>query len=127
MPPVPSSAPATPSDVEATPTGDRTAAPSRSATPGTPSAIPTPSATGTPSATPSSDKQVHGLCRAWLAKKPDQREKALRTPAFQRLVTAAGDPAQVEAYCRRLVPEATPSRPVSATPSQAATTRRTPK
>ncbi|MET8283017.1 hypothetical protein [Micromonospora sp. NPDC005174] len=75
----------------------------------TPSRHPLPSASPSVGTTP--DGQVHGLCRAWRAKKPEQREKALRTPAFQRLVTAAGGVAAVEEYCQRLVPETKPSSP----------------
>ncbi|WP_433319977.1 hypothetical protein ACQP0U_15345 [Micromonospora sp. CA-269861] len=89
--------------------------------PGAPSPV-----TATPPATPAPAGQVHGLCRAWQAKKPEQREKALRTPAFQRLVTAAGGPAQVEAYCQRLVPETKPSESAKVTPSESARGRPSP-
>ncbi|WP_406080048.1 hypothetical protein [Micromonospora sp. NBC_00858] len=114
VPPAPSSPSSSPSDVEATASGDRTAAPSRSVAPppGTPSASSTPSAAGKPPA-----GQLRGLCRAWLAKNPDQAEKALRTPAFQNLVTAAGGAGEVEAYCQRLVPEAEPTTSPKVKPS----------
>ncbi|MET8042796.1 hypothetical protein ABZU25_18290 [Micromonospora sp. NPDC005215] len=96
------------------PTSD---APDRSAPPGPPSpGRPSPGAPvpGPPSPDPPSTPgapagQLHGLCRAWQAKKPEQREKALRTPAFERLVAAAGGVAEVAAYCQRLAPEPKPS------------------
>ncbi|MEV4120277.1 hypothetical protein [Micromonospora sp. NPDC049645] len=91
------------------------AAPPGALSPGAPSPV-----TATPPASPAPAEQLHGLCRAWRAKKPDQREKALRTDAFQRLVTAAGGPAGVEAYCQRLVPEVKPSESVKVKPSESA-------
>ncbi|MEU7840845.1 hypothetical protein AB0B39_07735 [Micromonospora sp. NPDC049114] len=106
-PPVPSSAPRPSNAPEATPS----AAPSRSTPAGS------PSVTGTPSAGVTPGGQLHGLCRAWRAGKPEQREKKLRTPAFQRLVAAAGGVAAVEEYCQRLVPEAKPSAPARTSPS----------
>ncbi|GIJ20458.1 hypothetical protein [Micromonospora lutea] len=48
-----------------------------------------------------------GLCRAYLAKSERQREKALRTPAFNELVVAAGGAEHVEEYCRGLRAEST--------------------
>jgi hypothetical protein len=87
--------------------------------PGTPSPL-----TGTPSAAPTG--QLHGLCRAWRAKKPEQRETALRTPAFQELVTAAGGPAEVEPYCQRLVPEGKPSESAKVKPSESARAKPSP-
>ncbi|SCF11002.1 hypothetical protein GA0070607_5650 [Micromonospora coriariae] len=116
VPVTPSSNPSpTPSDVETAPSGDRTASPGRS-TPPTPSATSTPSAIGTPSPA----DQLRGLCRAWQAKKPEQRDRALRTQAFQELVTAAGGAGEVEAYCQRLVPEAKPSTSAKAKSSTSA-------
>ncbi|MEV7328036.1 hypothetical protein [Micromonospora sp. NPDC093244] len=108
-PQAPSSPRPSPTDAGASPSGDRGAVPDR-ATPGA------PSATGvTPSgALPAS--QLRGLCRAWQAKKPDQREKALRTPGWRELVTAAGGPAQVGPYCQRLLHEATPAPTTSPVP-----------
>ncbi|MEV4659531.1 hypothetical protein [Micromonospora sp. NPDC049301] len=123
-PVTPSSPSPAPSDVEATPSAGHTATPSRS-TAGTPSATSTPSAIGTPSAGAAPPGQLRGLCRAWQAKKPEQREKALRTPAFERLVTAAGSAGEVEAYCQRLVPEETESSPsAKVKPSRTPATRR---
>ncbi|WP_328654268.1 hypothetical protein OG598_10730 [Micromonospora sp. NBC_00330] len=98
----------------------RSSEPGRSVGPGAPSPGAPPPVTATPPASPPTVGQVHGLCRAWRAKKPEQREKALRTPAFQKLVTAAGGPAEVEAYCQRLVPETKPSEPAKGTPSESA-------
>ncbi|MEV4825512.1 hypothetical protein [Micromonospora sp. NPDC049274] len=115
LPPAPSSAPPTGSGPAATPSTP--SAPSAPPTRSTPSGP--PSSAGTPSAGSTPNGQLHGLCRAWLAKKPEQREKALRTPAFQRLVTAAGGVPAVEAYCQRLVPEAKPSAPARPSPSAA--------
>ncbi|MFI6236649.1 hypothetical protein ACIBD9_24075 [Micromonospora sp. NPDC050784] len=98
----------------------RSAEPGRSVAPGAPSpGAPSP-VTATPSAGPTPADQLDGLCRAWRAKKPDQREKALRTPAFERLVNAAGGPAEVEAYCQRLVPDTKPTEPAQVTPSESA-------
>ncbi|MFI6781187.1 hypothetical protein [Micromonospora sp. NPDC050276] len=90
-----------------------------------PPGVPSP-VTAMPPASPAPADSVHGLCRAWRAKKPDQRERALRTPAFQGLVTAAGGPAEVEAYCQRLVPEAKPSESAKAKPSEPARARSSP-
>ncbi|MFF0318724.1 hypothetical protein ACFYPH_29295 [Micromonospora sp. NPDC005252] len=118
VPPAPSSAPPTASDPAATAATTPTA-PSRSASPGP------PSPTGTPTVGSAPNGQLHGLCRAWRAGKPEKREKKLRTPAFQRLVEAAGGVAAVEEYCQRLVPEAKPSAPARssapAEPSSAGT------
>ncbi|MET8324538.1 hypothetical protein [Micromonospora sp. NPDC005189] len=125
VPPAPSSTSPTP-DQSAPPSGGRTVEPSRSASPGTPSPA-RPSLTVTPSAPTATGGQLHGLCRAWQAKKPAQREKALRTPAFGRLVTAAGSAADVEAYCQRLVPTTKPSESAKATPSHPRTGRPTPE
>ncbi|MEV1111992.1 hypothetical protein AB0I95_25605 [Micromonospora sp. NPDC049751] len=107
-PPAPSSAPPTASAQVST----GPVAPSGSTPPGRPSLSVSPSVGTTPGG------QLHGLCQAWRSKKPEQREKALRTPAFERLVTAAGGVGAVEEYCQRLVPEAKPSpSPLSPSPS----------
>lgn len=42
---------------------------------------------------------IAGLCRAYLAKKPAQREKMLAKPHFAPLVAAADGAGQVAAYC----------------------------
>ncbi|MBM0277077.1 hypothetical protein JM949_17595 [Micromonospora sp. STR1s_6] len=92
--------------------------------PGTASPGAPPTTAGAPSASPAPAGQLTGLCRAWRAKKPEQREKALRTPAFGKLVTAAGGPARVEAYCQSLVPGAAPTESVS--PSESARAKPSP-
>ncbi|MEU7782537.1 hypothetical protein [Micromonospora parva] len=98
----------------------------RSVAPGVPSPGTSSSVTATPSASPALTNQLPGLCRAWRAKKPDQRERALRSPAFHPLVTAAGGPADVEAYCQRLVPETKPSESAKVTPSESAKSKPSP-
>lgn len=102
---------------------------SESSGPGTPGGGAT---TGVPSAAPSSglpapttgapttgagsppprdgSQRLRGQCTAYLAKSPAQREKALDTPAFADLVTAAGGRDQVTGYCTRLVGEPEPAR-----------------
>ncbi|MEH0930440.1 hypothetical protein [Micromonospora sp. CPCC 205558] len=102
----------------------RSAEPGRSVAPGAPSQV-APSA-GTREASPARAEQLPGLCRAWRAKKPDQRQKALRTPAFQTLVTAAGGPAEVEPYCQRLLPETKPSGSAKVIPSGSAKAKPSP-
>ncbi|MEV1320720.1 hypothetical protein AB0J14_32105 [Micromonospora arborensis] len=131
--PVPPAPPGTSptSDKGATTPGE----PSRSASPGapspgTPSDVPPSPGTpppGTPPAHTPAEGQLQGLCRGWQAKKPEQRERALRTVAFEKLVTAAGSADRVEAYCQRLVPEPTPSEPVKPTPPPPPTGRPTPR
>jgi hypothetical protein len=106
--------------------GPRSHEPGRSAPPGAlPPGAPSP-ITATPPASLAPTDQLHGLCRAWRAKRPEQREKALRTPAFQRLVTAAGGPAEVEPFCQRLVPEAKPSESAKVKPSESAKVKPSP-
>ncbi|MFG1891398.1 hypothetical protein ACGFIR_26440 [Micromonospora sp. NPDC049051] len=56
-------------------------------------------------------EQLRGLCRAYVAKKPEQREKALDHPSFARLVTAAGGRERVEDFCGELVPDAAAKQP----------------
>ncbi|MEU7752738.1 hypothetical protein AB0B57_29365 [Micromonospora sp. NPDC049101] len=131
--------PVAPEPSRTSPSPDRSAStsgdPSRSAphgppspshpSPGAPS--PGPPSPGTPSAPSTPVGNLHGLCRAWQAKKPEEREKALRTPAFERLVAAAGGPAEVEAYCQRLTPERKPSEPTKPQPPSPPTGRLTPR
>ncbi|WP_196255679.1 hypothetical protein ACN26Y_23985 [Micromonospora sp. WMMD558] len=82
---------------------------------GTPSGPPTPTA-GAPSTGPGSPSpreraaQLDGQCRAYLAKSPAQREKALDTPGFADLVAAAGGRGQVTDYCRERVGEPEPPK-----------------
>ncbi|MEU7654537.1 hypothetical protein AB0C42_24470 [Micromonospora taraxaci] len=110
--------------------GDNTRSPA--STPARDTASPRPPSPGTPSAAvpPAHSPPagpLYGQCRAWLAKKPDQREKALRTPGFERLVTAAGGAERVEEYCHRLVPEAKPSAPAKTPAPRPPSERRTPQ
>ncbi|MEV4711419.1 hypothetical protein [Micromonospora sp. NPDC049374] len=129
-PPVVTS-PATPapSTDDGTPTGEGTAAPTDGPTGGVtspperaPSASVRPSSA---SATPGPEAGGHvgpgnsdnttdrpGLCRAYLAKSERQREKALKTPAFNELVVAAGGAEHVDEYCHglRAEPDPEPSR-----------------
>ncbi|MCW3838631.1 hypothetical protein ONA70_00765 [Micromonospora yasonensis] len=87
-------------------------------------------AKGTPS------PNLVGLCRAYQAGAGDNPGKALANPAFQVLVTTAGDKEKVAAYCETLLadakgkpsqaarPTATPSHPTgkpSARPTTAGT------
>ncbi|MGW3607714.1 MULTISPECIES: hypothetical protein [unclassified Micromonospora] len=103
--PVPPSGPATPAPTTGRPDGPP--AGGGAATTGDPGRSPTAtSARRSPSSGP---EDRAGLCRAYLAKKPAQREKALETPGFQPLVAAAGGAAQVDAYCQRLVPDTKPA------------------
>ncbi|MEU1837952.1 hypothetical protein [Micromonospora chersina] len=74
---------------------------------GVPSTAPTPGASGGPGRPPSAG-QLAGLCRGYLAKSDRQRARALETPAYADLVTAAGGADRVEAYCLALVPEKSP-------------------
>ncbi|MFV2112618.1 hypothetical protein ACFHW0_09805 [Micromonospora sp. LOL_025] len=119
--PVPPPRPATPTSAAPTPattdphrdgpTGDTagrpTGTPTRSsaaATSGAP--VPGPTAGDAPGTPQQRTEQLRGLCRAYLAKKPAQREKSLDSPSFAHLVTAAGGREQVEDFCGELVPEA---------------------
>ncbi|WP_433124030.1 hypothetical protein ACQPWW_17875 [Micromonospora sp. CA-240977] len=97
--------------------GERTAPPGPPS-PGHPSSgapvgppSPGPPSPGHPSTPGAPPGELPGLCRSWQAKKPEQREQALRTRAFERLVAAAGGVAEVPAYCQRMAPEPRPSEP----------------
>ncbi|MBM7085480.1 hypothetical protein ACN267_07755 [Micromonospora sp. WMMD734] len=81
---------------------------------GGPSAPPAPPGPPAPGG-PANAGRLVGQCRAYLAKPPAQRAKALTRPGFADLVAAAGGPDRVEAYCRALVPQ----RPTSAAPGGA--------
>ncbi|WFE54068.1 hypothetical protein [Micromonospora sp. WMMD1155] len=123
-----------PSRTSPTPDSPRSGEPTRSPaqTPSRGTASPQPPSPGTPSvAAPPAHSpttgSLHGKCRAWSAKKPDQREKALRTPAFERLVTAAGGADRVEEYCRRLGAEAKPSAPAKSAAPHPPSGRPSPK
>ncbi|SBT42436.1 hypothetical protein [Micromonospora narathiwatensis] len=85
----------------------------------TPSAEPDP--TGSADAgRPAQPGNLAGHCRAYLSKSAKQRARALETPGFADLVTAAGGADQVEAYCLRLVPEATGHPSSNANPTRSA-------
>jgi len=85
-PPPASDPPASP---RSSPGGDRTPAPGNA--PNARPAEPSPS--------------LVGLCRAYTARPPGKRGKALETPAFDALVTAAGDRKRVAEYCATLLGE----------------------
>ena len=53
-----------------------------------------------PNATPS--PSLVGLCTAFLAGAGEDHGKALENPAFSALVTAAGDPENVDSFCAEL-------------------------
>ncbi|MGW4296062.1 hypothetical protein ACWEH1_23900 [Micromonospora chersina] len=93
-----STGPGTPTD-----SGPGSAGPSG----GVPSTAPTPDASGGPGRPPSAG-HLTGLCRGYLAKSDGQRARALETPAYADLVTAAGGADRVEGYCLALVPEKSP-------------------
>ncbi|MFY1594162.1 hypothetical protein [Micromonospora sp. WMMD737] len=115
--PAPPPRPATPTPAPATTrphrdgsTGDPGGRPT--GTPPRPSAAPTsgapaPGSTAgdAPGAPREQTGQLRGLCNAYLAKKPAQREKALDRPSFARLVAAAGGRERVEGFCGRLLPD----------------------
>ncbi|GIJ25047.1 hypothetical protein Vqi01_02090 [Micromonospora qiuiae] len=116
-PPPPASATVAPvpTGVPATPTADRpggrtptpTGAPSGAA-PAPTSASPVP-IEAEPRATAHLGRGNSGRCKAYLSKPERQREKALRTPGFDELVTAAGGAEHVPAYCRQLLAETDPN------------------
>ncbi|MEH0936446.1 hypothetical protein [Micromonospora psammae] len=104
----------TPSSGGSTSGGSTSGAPS-GAPSGTPGAVPSatttaggPAGGGKPDK-PSKNGKLSGKCRAYLAKSPRNREKALRTPGFADLVAAAGGAERVEAYCRELLTEPAPA------------------
>jgi hypothetical protein len=66
------------------------------ATPGKPS-------DGAPPTTRPNAPSLVGRCRAYTARPPGQRGKALETPAFGALVTAAGGKERVAAYCSTIL------------------------
>jgi hypothetical protein len=69
-----------------------------------------PGAKGSPS------PNLAGLCNAYAAKPEGERGKALQSPAFQALITAAGGQDKVTDYCTALAPSAKPN-PKPSTPS----------
>ncbi|MGC4808299.1 hypothetical protein [Micromonospora sp. DT233] len=121
----PSSLPTRPSDPG--PTGPVTTGPgptaTGTATPAPSTATPGPGPSGRPSGpspsgprTPTGpghpgDAQLPGLCRAYLDKPVAGRRRALTTPGFAPLVTAAGGAGQVEGFCRALLADGDPGPP----------------
>ncbi|MFG3698234.1 hypothetical protein ACGF5C_09995 [Micromonospora sp. NPDC047620] len=92
----------TPSDAPTDGSRGPSAAPtSGAATPGVPGG-------GGPRPSEQRTDQMWGLCQAYLAKPPAQREKALDSPAYAGVVTAAGGRENVDDFCRELAPEAEP-------------------
>lgn len=95
-----------------TPWSDTPATPPATSRAATPDAPPSTTPTGKPSdagkpadagATP--DPSVTGLCTAYTAQVGDDPGKALESPAFEALVTAAGGKDKVPAYCDTLAGE----------------------
>jgi hypothetical protein len=77
-----------------------------------------PSHSAGPHGSPSPN--LEGLCKAYAAKPDGERGKALESPAFQALLTAAGGQDKVTDYCMTLLPSAKPSsRPGGGKPSTA--------
>jgi hypothetical protein len=60
------------------------------------------------------DPSIAGLCHAWAAGATDNPGKAVESPAFAALVTAAGDPDAVPAYCADLPETTAPGKSGSA-------------
>jgi len=53
---------------------------------------------------------MRGLCHSYQAKPANERGKALRTPAFAALVSEAGGPEHVDAYCTQLLASPAPEK-----------------
>ncbi|MFE9655056.1 hypothetical protein [Micromonospora sp. NPDC006431] len=120
--PAPPSAPSTSGSTgggsAAAPTGSQGGSPTGTGIPGQ---APTTGAAPTPSdgpGQPAGAGKLAGHCKAYLAKSPPQRAKALESPGFADLVAAAGGADQVEDFCLRLVPERAPKpSPAASAPS----------
>jgi hypothetical protein len=78
---------------------------------GKPSASHSANADHSPGAKGSPSPNLEGLCKAYAAKPEGERGKALQSPAFQALITAAGGQDKVTAYCTTLLPSAKPTEP----------------
>ncbi|MEV6919810.1 hypothetical protein AB0M83_32960 [Amycolatopsis sp. NPDC051106] len=91
-------------------------APSAAVPPATPATTWTRDESG-PAHPPAPSPSLVGLCHAYRAGDKAEHGKALESPAFTALVTAAGDKSKVDGYCESLV-EASP--PPHATGSPAA-------
>ncbi|WP_162907948.1 hypothetical protein [Allorhizocola rhizosphaerae] len=114
---------------------NRVPAPSTTTT--TPGPRPT-TTTAAPTPAPSSaitDEEVRGLCNAYLERPSEERGRALQSPAFRRLVEAAGGTENVPGMCAQPGPggggegnkpdkshPAKPSKPAAAEPGQAPAT-----
>ncbi|NUR50139.1 MAG: hypothetical protein HOV71_18600 [Hamadaea sp.] len=78
---------------------------------GKPSASRSAKPSHSPGAKGSPSPNLEGLCKAYAAKPDGERGKALESPAFQALVTAAGGLDKVTDYCVTLLPSAKPTGP----------------
>jgi hypothetical protein len=85
---------------------------------------PTPGASLMPDVTGSlAAEGLSGLCKAYEAKPPSERGKALQSTAFSTLVSAAGGVEHVSAYCTNLLsgrspaPAASPDHRPNGTPT----------
>lgn len=91
---------------------------------------PLSAASGTPTSAHASGQPTHsagphgspspsleGLCKAYSAMPSDKSGKALESPAFQALITAAGGQDKVTDFCKTLLPSAKPTRPGGGAPS----------
>jgi len=78
---------------------------------GKPSATHSGQPSHSPGAKGSPSPNLEGLCKAYAAKPTGERGKALESPAFQALITAAGGVDKVTDYCTTLLPSAKPSKP----------------
>jgi hypothetical protein len=105
--------------------GNSTVAPTHSSTPTT-SGRPSPAGTGErddhgaapPPGSPSPSPSLTGLCNAYTAGAGSEHGKALDSPAFGTLITAAGGKDKVDAYCATLLADrrGQASATVTATP-----------
>ncbi len=98
--PISTSTPAKP-PVTAPPSSRTTGTPTSPPTPTPPSTPGPPSTVPTPDTPPSADASLRGLCQAFVAQGSDPDN--LNTPAFARLVEAAGGVDQVPAFCTVLL------------------------
>jgi hypothetical protein len=75
-----------------------------------------PNASERPGGPASPSPSLVGLCHAYTAGAGSDHGKALDSPAFQALLTAAGGKANVDAFCTSLLATARPSENPSARP-----------
>lgn len=76
---------------------------------GKPSASHSARPSHSPGAKGSPSPSLEGLCKAYAAKPDGERGKALESPAFQALITAAGGQDKVADFCMKLLPSGKPS------------------